>query len=724
MDVDSMDADTEDDAALSELAERCGIELEYLDARGERQHVSPDTQRKLLDAMGIAAKDEEEVLASLGTLEDEEWQHALPGVCVAQRNKGPATLELVLPAGTETVEWRIGLESGSELRGSQSVSALTLLARCVRGSSILERRRLTIEENVPDGYHVLSIEGREGHTTFIMSPGVCWLPGQIVDGRRLWGLAIQLYSLRSRENWGIGDFTDLGRLISLTALAGGHVVGVNPLHALFPDEPKRASPYSPASRLLLNVLNIDVQAVPEFTRCAEAQRLVRTDEFQALLANARDSKQIDYERIARLKWPVLRLLFTEFDRRGDALRRKAFESFRVSQVPAFEQACVFQALREHLVPSGSPRAWQRWPPEFRDCKSPAVAEFARSHATQVTEITWMQWLAEEQLREAVKPAHAMPVGLYRDMAVGADASAAESWSDPGAFITRARVGAPPDIYNPAGQDWGLLPFSPQALRAQCYRSFIELLRANMRHSGGLRIDHVMGLLRLYWIPEGCRPEEGGYVGYPFEDLLGILALESQRQECLVVGEDLGTVPSGFRERMARAQVLSYRVLFFEQDAETGVFNAPDTYPNLALAVSGSHDLPTLRGWWEGTDLTLKERLHLFPDSVEAGQARKRRERDRTLLLDALRDVDLVKPGAAMDWRTLMRPVHEFLARSSAALAMAQLEDVAGEADPTNVPGTVDQYPNWSRRLSVAVEDLPRHPVFNSVAQIFRTLRKI
>jgi 4-alpha-glucanotransferase len=718
-----MNAQADSDAALDELAERCGVELEFLDVHGERQHASAGTQRKILAAMGVAAADEVQVRASLDALEDAEWSRVVPVVCVVHRNKGPAAIEIVLPADTPSIEWRIDLETGEALRGSAHVDALTLLARCTHGHTQLDRRRLMIEADVPDGYHTLSLAGHDASTALIVSPGVCWLPPQIAEQGRSWGLAVQLYALRSRENWGIGDFGDLAQLSALLAVAGGDVVGLNPLHSGFPDDPKHASPYSPASRLLLNVLNIDVSTVREFATSAEAQRLVQTKEFQTLLARCREATLIRYEDVASLKLPVLHLLFDEFNRHAEADRRQAFAQFRKSQTANFQRACLFIALREHFAASGAAADWRQWPEEYRDPDSTAVSRFAATHENEIAEIAWLQWLADEQLREAAGPTQTMAVGLYRDLAVGSDPAGAETWSDPAVFATGARIGAPPDIYNPAGQDWGLPPQNPHALKTSCYRTFIEILRANMRHSGGLRIDHAMGLLRLYWVPDGNSPREGAYVGYPFEDLLGILALESQRQACLIVGEDLGTVPAGFRERMARAQVLSYRVLFFEQEPETGAFVPPAAYPRLALAVCGSHDLPTLRGWWEGNDLALKDRLDLFPDRVEAGRARERRERDRSQLLNALRDLGLLKPGVFVDWRTLIRPVHEFLARSSTVLAMAQLDDLTGECDPANVPGTLAEYPNWSRRVCLSLEDLRGHPVFNSVAQIFRDSRR-
>jgi 4-alpha-glucanotransferase len=316
----------------------------------------------------------------------------------------------------------------------------------------------------------------------------------------------------------------------------------------------------------------------------------------------------------------------------------------------------------------------------------------------------------------------MAVGLYRDLAVGADRAGAETWANAAAVVSGAHVGAPPDIYNPAGQNWGLPPFHPRALREEEYASFIQLVRANMRHAGGLRIDHVMGLQHLYWVPEGQKPATGAYVRYPIEDLIGILALESHRQHCLIIGEDLGTVPEGFRERMAESNILSYRVLFFEQEEKTSAFLPPRVYPTLALAVVGSHDLPTFRGWWEGRDLDLKERLGLFLDPAEAPRQRQARECDRSQLLRALRHEGLLPPDGDPDIPTLARAAHAFLARTPSVLAMAQIDDLTDEADPVNVPATSDEHPNWRRRLSVTLEELATRPHFIDIAEIFRAER--
>jgi 4-alpha-glucanotransferase len=321
----------------------------------------------------------------------------------------------------------------------------------------------------------------------------------------------------------------------------------------------------------------------------------------------------------------------------------------------------------------------------------------------------------------------MAVGLYRDLAVGADSSGAETWANPGLVVSTAHVGAPPDLFNPAGQDWGLPPFDPHALREQAYAGFIELVRANMRHAGGLRIDHVMALQHLYWIPQGKPASEGVYVKYPLDDMVGILALESQRHRCLVVGEDLGTVPEGFRERMTEAGILSYRVVFFEY-AESGGFVGPDDYPPLSLATVGSHDHATLRGWWEARDIDLKDRHGLDPGAGETKNQRDLRARDKASLLDALKAAGVALPDGftvTSDYSDeLSKAVHLFLARTRSGIAMVQLDDLTDEPDQVNLPATTDQHPNWRRKHSLALGELTGNRHVLALAQIFRDARPL
>ena len=695
---------------IEDLARRCGIVDSYVDARGQQRETSIATKSALLAAMGLDP--DASAAGSFDELERREWLSPLPPVAV-HRRRGPPVVVVALPAGTLYVDWHVTLENGRELRGRvEAMSLETLEARTFDGVTYA-RRRLILPGRFPFGYHTLRVQPGGGCMTLILAPTKCWLPRPLESGAHLWGLTAQLYLLRSQENWGIGDFGDLRRLIGILEPLGAEVVGVNPLHALFPDTPEHASPYSPASRLLVNVLTIDVVGLVRQLKNPAAQRRIGEPEFQRRLSRCRESAMVDYAEAAALKLEILRLLFAGVRAKPRSAAATALRKFEREAGAAFKRHCVFMALREHFVAQRAELSdWRRWPKEFRDPDSVAVTHFVAQHAELVAFHVWLQQVADAQLGAAAAAAKSMAIGLYRDLAVGADAAGAETWANQRAVVSGAHVGAPPDIYNPPGQDWGLPPFNPRALRDEAYRSFIDLVRANMRQAGGLRIDHVMALVHLYWIPEGMKPKDGAYVDYPVEDLLGVLALESHRQQCIVVGEDLGTVPAGFRERMTAANVLSYRVLFFERDAAG--FVAPDRYPELALAVFSSHDLPTLRAWWQGADLELKRKLGLFPTPEDERTAVEERRRDVEQLREALQREGLA--DAASDVEALFIAVHAYLARSPAAIATAQIDDITDEVSPVNVPTTSSEYPNWRRRLSQTLEELAASPRLAALAR--------
>lgn len=708
--------------ALDELAIRMGIEPEFRDARGDAVQASTETKRSLLAAMGVEARDETAARAALAALDRADWGRTLPPIVVLRADAVPMAVEIILPEDTAEVAWTLVLEDGGARSGRITFNRLPLVAERAFDGRMLQRRRLAIAGDIPGGYHRFSI-GPDAATTLVVSPGRCWMPPGLARGQRLWGIAAQLYLLRSATDWGIGDFGELRSLVDLAASHGADVIGLNPLHAMFPDDPEHASPYSPASRLLLNVLNINIMAVPELFDCPEAQTLVHSKPFQRDVQACREKHLVDYTNVASIKLSVLALLFEVCRSAPDATRWQAFEAFRRERGDLLERHCRFLALREHFSGLGPAHAdWHEWPDEYRDPANDAVAAFALQHRHRIDFLLWMQWVADGQLADAAAAARGMAVGLYRDLAIGADRAGAETWADAAAVVSGARIGAPPDIHNPAGQDWGLPPFNPRALRDEGYRGFIDLIRANMRHAGGLRIDHVMGLQHLYWVPQGQKPSVGAFVAYPMDDMVAILALESHRQRCLVVGEDLGTVPEGFRERMEAANILSYRVLFFEQANDTGAYVPADDYPHLALAVLGSHDLPTLRGWWEARDIDLKQRLDLYPNAGEADRQRVTRQRDKAQLLAALRKTGLLPDDTEPDIPRINRAAHAFLARTPSVLAMAQIDDLTDEGDPVNLPTTSDEHPNWRRRLSLTLDELALQPGFIDIAAIFRDER--
>ncbi len=387
---------------------------------------------------------------------------------------------------------------------------------------------------------------------------------------------MQIYALRSQRNWGAGDFTDLKTLIDLAARVGAGIVGVNPVHALFPHNPAHASPYSPSSRLFLNVFCLDVEAVPDFAECDAARSRVADPEFQARLRALRATEWVEYREVGEIKLGVLEQLYLNFRERHLAVgdqHAHAFRAFQAEGGAALRRQALFEALQRHFHGNDpSIWGWPEWPEPYRDPAAEAVAQFAVEQAEQVEFFEYLQWQAELQLEAASRRSweHALGVGLYQDLALGVDRGGGEAWANQGLYALGASMGAPPDDFNLHGQDWGLPPMIPAQLVDAAYAPFIATLRANMRHAGALRIDHVMGLMRLFWIPAGGTPEAGAYVAYPLDDLFGIVALESQRNRCLVIGEDLGTVPDAVREAMARYGALMYRLLYFEKEQDGAI----------------------------------------------------------------------------------------------------------------------------------------------------------
>jgi 4-alpha-glucanotransferase len=464
------------------------------------------------------------------------------------------------------------------------------------------------------------------------------------------GSSCQLYGLRSAG--GGGSATSV---ISVGSRAAGSrkaaVLGINPLHALFAAEPLHISPYSPSSRSWLNYLYIDVTVVPGFAEDETVRALIGSEWFAATRHGAHSSEIIDYAAVAACKRPVLEALFRRFqihELGGDGATRdvlgRAFREFQRGGGRALADFAVFEALNERHGADNRAAGWRGWPRAMQDPRSPEVAEFAETHRDRIEFFQFLQWEADRQLTAASAAGDdsGLSIGLYRDLAVGADPNGAEAWADQELVATGASIGAPPDAFNQTGQNWGLAPVNPLALRRQCFAPFVAAIRANMRHAGILRMDHVMSLDRLYWIPVGMAATEGAYVTYPFGDLLRLVALESCRQGCAVVGEDLGTVPEGFRETMRSANLLSCRVLTFERRSDGG-FVPPAQYPALAAASAATHDLPTLRGFWLGTDIAWRRGLDLYPDAVAAEVDVAKRRHDRDLLLQALVEEGLLAP---------------------------------------------------------------------------------
>ncbi|WPB55322.1 malto-oligosyltrehalose synthase [Xylophilus sp. GOD-11R] len=710
---------TDDRQALHALSSQVGLAPSYQDFFGATRDVPDATLRSALHAMGIPAADDEQVRSSLESHQGAAEQQSLPPVVVLR--EGAAPYGVVLSPGTpDGSAWRLTLESGTvqELHSHTGGNG---------------KPYAVLPEGLPLGYHRLEgPSADDGYCTVIVTPIRCWIPPPLQTGERWWGPCVQLYALRSVRNWGIGDFSDLRVLVEAMAQQGASFVGLNPLHALFPHRPEVASPYSPSSRNMLNPVYLDVEAVPEYQECDAARRLVDSEEFQRRLQQLRATEMVDYAQVAANKLGVLELLWTHFRQQhlGDTTspRGEAFHAFLSARGEGLRSHALFEALQAHFFAlDPTTWGWPAWPDEYRDPHAETVAAFARENEERVGFFAWLQWLAELQLQGVQQRALSigMGLGLYRDLAVGVNEGGSETWTEPASYALGMHVGAPPDALNALGQNWGLPPLNPTRLMAGRYQTFIETLRANMRNAGALRLDHVMGLMRLFWIS----PEGGSYVSYPLDDMLGVLALESHRHRCMVVGEDLGNVAPRMREAMHERALLSYRPLFFER-AGDGAFRPPQEWPQEALAVVSTHDLPTLRGFWSGDDIELQASLKLYPSAEAHAQQVLARSGDRVQLLLALDRENLLPPGVTVHTTSLPEStpaftdaVYAFLARSPALLVGVQLEDVTQQLLQVNVPGTgEDVFPNWRRKLSVEVDDLAADPRMLSVAAVLRARR--
>ena len=517
------------------------------------------------------------------------------------------------------------------------------------------------------------------------------------DGGRHWVLAVQLYALRSRRNWGHGDFTDLTGLIAVAAAHGAAGIGLNPLHALFTERAEEASPYAPNSRIFLNPLYIDVDAIPEFPG-AEAAGLAGTIE------TLRAGDLIDYAPVARAKLAGLRLAYEGFRNSASKARRADFEAYRREQGEALLRFGCFEALRARFTP----KSWPQWPEPWRRPDVADLRAFRQQHLDQIEFHEFMQWVADSQLRDCKEAArrHRMAVGLYIDLAVGMHPHGADAWSQQDLVLADMSVGAPPDEFNPAGQNWGLAPFNPHALAVDDFAPMRRLMDAAMRHAGAIRLDHVLGLKRVFMIPHGRPSGEGAYVRFPFEALLQVIAQESLRWRCVVIGEDLGTVPEGFRETLARWGLWAYRVMLFERDRD-GRFRPPEAYPADALATFNTHDLPSFHGWLNSHDLGLKRAI-----GVDPGESDDARNWAKQMLAAAL---DERASGFAANE---IAAVAALLAATPSHIVAIALDDVVGAIDQINIPGTVDQHPNWRRRLPVLLEDLDRCENLRRVGDAF------
>lgn len=685
-----------DRPVLRKLASRAGILDRYLDQTGKEWRETSDRARvAILAALELPAETEAQAQATLSALTARARQQPLDPVRVIRQSE---------------IGRQLDLTSGRKIRGDWSLLLrLEGGAEHVAEGATRAQPAVKPRETLPLGYHELLLTvdekggARQHEQRLIVVPDSCVRPSNRLSGRRVWGLTANLYSVRGEADDGIGSTAQLLTLLEFAAREGGAFVGLNPLHALR-NRGHDISPYSPLSRVYRNPLYLDLRAVPEFQAVPEAQRLVNA-------SRETDAQKVEYERTSKLHAQVIEILFAQFESRASAERRRDYLAYREREGAALTEFATFLSLEAHLVNTQGVAAtgWMNWPEEYRDPASPAVKSFQAEHSREIEQHAWVQFELDRQLAAAADRARelGMPIGIYQDLAIGASAGGSDVWTHRSLFAQGVNLGAPPDPLAAEGQDWGLPPLNPHRLRDDDrYEYWRTLIRASMRYSGALRIDHVLGLFRQFWIPHGRSGKDGAYVRFPTNDLLGILALESHRANAIVVGEDLGTVPKEVPGMLEQWSVLGSRVLYFEREKEA--FKRPSRYARTALTTANTHDMSPLAGYWSGRDLELRGEVGQLTPSGKK-KARRERTADKALLVSVLRDEGLIDTeDPAVD--DLVNAVHAFLRRTPSWLVGISLDDLTGEEEGVNLPGVPPvKYPSWTRRQGMTVEEVAQSP---------------
>ncbi|MEM0951290.1 MAG: 4-alpha-glucanotransferase [Cyanobacteria bacterium P01_H01_bin.74] len=734
---------------LKQLSEFYGLQTQWIDIYGNTHDVPTKTLRQLLEGLGISISSDEVMVAHMEDQRNPEnslrWiDYVLVPSDESIRYMGLSVVINWPAQFSDAFTWQLYTE-GQSIPRSGTVDR----AACekIEGQSGQYRFYIPEANQLPQGYHQLVLSHPQSterqNMRIVVTPTRCYLPTAMYDpSKKFWGPSVQLYAVNSEKSWGIGDFGDLKTLADWCGKSNAAMVGVNPLHSLFPHNPSHCSPYSPASRLFVNALNIAVESLEDYEASKVAQKKVQTKTFQKKLQKAQDAELVDYDLVAELKLPVLKLVYKDFVKAQilkETVRGKAFLSFVECQGRSLRQFATYMALQQHFYDNDNNIwGWQAWPEEYQTPDSEAVLTFLSTHYNDIEFYMYLQWLADCQLNAVHQTCQKanMPIGLYLDMAVGVDRSGADVWANQGLFMASSSIGAPPDEYNPMGQDWGLPPIIPQKLRAQQFDYFITMVQQNMKNAGALRIDHIMAMMRLFLIPPEGKPGDGGYLHYPMDEMFGILALESQRNQCMVIGEDMGTVSDVVRERMQSYGIFSYKVFCFEKNAQG--FKLPEDYYQDAVVAISTHDLPTLYGYWSARDQMLRTDLDLYPTEALREAHIQERKTDRPAMLGLLKQYNLLPEGVTLDegvdyhndpkalppmTQPLMRALHQLVSKSKTRILTIQFEDVLGQEEQINLPGVSNPvYPCWKRKLTQPLETLMVNPDLAKLAEALHLSR--
>lgn len=734
-------------ANIELLAAAYGIQSSYSDIWGNTHTVPPETLEQLLKALGVDVSNPPEALQHL---EHRFWSQLAPPALVASTNQLPGEFSFHLPSNNSTgvmagkqfqVRLEITGEKISPINHSYHFEQLHFKEDQQLNGHTYERWSFPFPTVLDPGYYHFKLtvayenQKHQQTTLVIICPEQAYLPPALREDEKRAGIAISLYGLRSQRNWGVGDFGDLKEFIRW-AIGSLHVdvIGLNPLHAIPNRQPYNISPYFPSSRFYRNFIYLDIAAMEDFHSSPAANEFVKAEATQNLLAELRAAEQVQYEQVATVKLQALDRIFQTFlelhwlDKAGLTEHSRKFQAYLQRESALLDNFATFCALEDSFRQK-DPDAWVwwRWPEPFQNPHSQEVHEFQQNHLRSILFYKYLQWQIEEQLKEAQALARSMgaSVGLYNDLALGSDPGGADSWAYPDFFVQGVTVGAPPDDFALEGQNWGFHPPHREKYRGDGYSLFVQEIRKNCQAGGALRIDHIMRFFRLFWIIQGQRAKNGTYVENYYQDLLKILALESDRAKTLIIGEDLGTVPPQVRESLAYHRIFSYRLFYFERD-EQGGLRDPGSYPSYALAAVNTHDLPTLAGFWAGEDLSVRKSLGLFRSEDQFHAALQRRQNEKEEIVQRLIASGFLEKEAVNN-TTFQAEISDelhsgiigFLLSTPAKLAVISQEDLFKDTRQQNVPGTVAEHCNWSTKMQYALEELWQDPEVETCVRVFR-----
>jgi|WetSurSiteA1Bulk_404760.scaffolds.fasta_scaffold01291_5 4-alpha-glucanotransferase len=744
---------------IRELSNLCGIIPEYWDIFGKKHTTSPETVKGILRAMQCRIKSEEDIVHEIQMRKWKTWREFIDPVNVISVNEQPVAIPVYIPIkeGEEKsirISWCMEneenpislidlLKEKTDTLCDQTMQTVSVDQLAVSEEQWIDGKRylkalLTLQERYEIGYYRMTVRCTHPDKIFpgatnairkkariILAPDACYTPDEFT-GKKTWGLFVSLYAIRSHRNWEVGDFTDLKNIVTWVAGLQGGFVGINPLHAIPNTKPFGISPYSPISRLYKNYLYLDLEQIVTGLQSEELRESIAFQNIRDALQKLRQNTYIDYEAVAELKVKILRHCFDFFYKvhyEGNTHFGQKFRKYISGEGDPLESFALYMALWEHMKQKGK-YTWQEWPAEYHEVEGGGVRDFRVNYERDVLFYKYIQWLIDQQMESIEEEAKSrgMLIGLYQDLAIGSIGGGSDAWSNRNAFAYDAEVGAPPDDFSPDGQTWGFPPLIPEKQQETGYSLFVQTIRKNMKRAGALRIDHALGMFRMFWVPKGMYPKDGAYVSYPYEDLIRIIALESVRNKTVVIAEDLGTMGDNVRETLKRFQMLSYRLLYFERNYPDPSFLSPDKYPALALCSVTTHDLPTISGYWKGRDLEVSRKAGKYPDEVLFKKRIEERERDKQLLTSALKSLGVLRKDFLADnamTPELCRAIYAFLFLTPCRMMQVSFDDILGALDQQNLPGTLDTHPNWVQKTLVTLEDAMEDSRFSDLAAILK-----